>query len=86
MDPAWTAPAVAKIYDLSACPLPTPEDRLLFLLVYLKQNTIQTLHGCLFGMRQSKVSQWIHVFPPVLCNTLRPLGDVPAAAASKNGI
>ena len=24
------------------CPLPTPEDRLLFILVYLKQNTIQT--------------------------------------------
>src|SRR5712691_3280289 len=27
------------------CPLPTPEDRLLFILVYLKQNTIQLLHG-----------------------------------------
>ena len=59
------------------CPLPTPEDRLLFILVYLKQNTIQTLHGHLFGMRQSKANQWIHVLLPVLRNILRTLGDAP---------
>lgn len=59
------------------CPLPTPEDRLLFILVYLKHNTIQTLHGRLFGMRQSKANQWIHVLLPVLRNTLRTLGDAP---------
>ena len=59
------------------CPLPTPEDRLLFILVYLKQNTMQLLHGRLFGMRQSKATQWIHVLLPVLRNTLRTLGDAP---------
>ena len=59
------------------CPLPTPEDRLLFILVYLKQNPTQMLHGRLFGMRQSKATQWIHVFLPVLRNTLRTLGDAP---------
>lgn len=59
------------------CPLPTPEDRLLFILIYLKQNTIQMLHGRLFGMRQSKATQWIHVLLPVLRNTLRTLGDAP---------
>ena len=59
------------------CPLPTPEDRLLFILVYLKQNTIHVLHGRLFGMRQSKATQWIHVLLPVLRNTLRTLGDAP---------
>jgi hypothetical protein len=59
------------------CPLPTPEDRLLFILVYLKQNIIQMLHGRLFGMRQSKATQWIHVLLPVLRNTLRTLGDAP---------
>ncbi len=36
------------------CPLPTPEDRLLFVLVYLKQNPTQLLHGRLFGRRQSR--------------------------------
>jgi|SRR5262245_2041313 len=58
-------------------PLPTPEDRLLFVLVYLKQNPTQLLHGHLFGMRQSKATQWIHVLLPVLRNTLRTLGDAP---------
>ena len=43
------------------CPLPTPEDRLLFVLVYLKQHPTPLLHGRLFGMRQSKATQWIHV-------------------------
>lgn len=59
------------------CPLPTPEDRLLFIMVYLKQNTIHLLHGRLFGMRQSKATQWIHVLLPVLRNALRTLGDAP---------
>jgi Helix-turn-helix of DDE superfamily endonuclease len=59
------------------CPLPTPEDRLLFILVYLKQNPTQLLHGRVFGMRQSKATQWIHVLLPVLRNTLRALGDAP---------
>ena len=31
------------------CPLPTPEDRLLFILVYLKTNMLQVLQGKLFG-------------------------------------
>jgi hypothetical protein len=59
------------------CPLPTAADRLLFMLVSLKQNTLQTLHGRLFGMRQSKANHWIHVLLPVLCTTLRTLGDAP---------
>jgi Helix-turn-helix of DDE superfamily endonuclease len=58
-------------------PLPTPEDRLLFILVYLKQHTIHLLHGRLFGMRQSKATQWLHVLLPVLRTTLRSLGDAP---------
>src|SRR5919205_4212741 len=57
------------------CPLPTPEDRLLFILVNLKQHPTQLLHGRLFGMRQSKTTQWIHVLLPVLRNALRTLGD-----------
>ena len=60
------------------CPLPTPEDRLLCILVYLKQNPTQLLHGRLFGMRQSKATPWMHVLLPVLRNTLRALGDAPA--------
>jgi hypothetical protein len=60
------------------CPLPTPEDRLLFILTYLKTYALQVMHGRLFGMSQSKANQWIHVLLPVLLAALRALGDAPA--------
>ena len=60
------------------CPLPTPEDRLLFILVYLKTNPLQVAHGILFGLPQGKTNQWIHVLLPVLRAALRQLGDVPS--------
>jgi hypothetical protein len=62
----------------SNCPLPTPEDRLLFILVYLKTNNLQVVQGELFGMPQNKANQWIHTLLPVLQTTLRDLGDTPA--------
>jgi Helix-turn-helix of DDE superfamily endonuclease len=60
------------------CPLPTPEDRLLFILVYLKTYALQVMHGRLFGMVQGKANQWIHVLLPALLIALRALGDAPA--------
>ena len=59
-------------------PLPTPEDRLLFILVYLKTYTLQVVQGRLFGMVQGKANQWIHVLLSVLLAALRALGDAPA--------
>src|SRR3954464_3693245 len=56
------------------CPLATPEDRLLFLLTYLKTAAVQVVQGRLFGLGQSKANQWIHVLLPAL----RALGDAPA--------
>src|SRR6266850_3382140 len=60
------------------CPLPTPEDRLFFLLTYLKTYALQVVQGRLFGMGQSKAHQWIHVLLPALLAALRTLGDAPA--------
>jgi Helix-turn-helix of DDE superfamily endonuclease len=60
------------------CPLPTPEDRLFFLLTYLKTYSLQVVQGRLFGMGQSKANQWIHVLLPPLLAALRTLGDAPA--------
>src|SRR5215813_10360509 len=60
------------------CPLLTPEDRFLFILVYLKTYPLQVVHGRLFGMGQSKANQWLHVLLPVLLTALRSLGDAPA--------
>jgi hypothetical protein len=59
------------------CPLPTPEDRLFFLLTYLKTYSLQVVQGRLVGMGQSKANQWIHVLLPALLAALRTLGDAP---------
>jgi len=61
------------------CPLPTPEDRLFFILTYLKTYALQVVQGRLFGMGQSKkAKQWIHVLLPALLAALRTVGDAPA--------
>src|SRR6266478_9409714 len=71
-------PRVGRGYrTYSNCPLPTPEDRLLFILVYLKNNPLQVMQGELFGMPQNKANQWIHTLLPVLLITMRSLGDAP---------
>src|SRR6516225_2254356 len=64
------------------CPLPTPEDRLLFILAYLKTYALQVVHGRLFGMVQGKAHQWLHVLLPALLAALRTLGDAPARSLS----
>src|SRR5215467_14449931 len=72
------------------CPLPTPADRLFFLLTYLKTYALQVVQGRLFGMGQSKANQWTHVLLPVLLAALRTLGDAPtrslAALAQRLGV
>jgi hypothetical protein len=71
----WTARQF-RVYK--NCPLPTPEDRLLFILAYVKTYSLQVVQGRLFGMGQSKANQWIHVLLPALLAALRTLGDAPA--------
>ena len=65
------------------CPLPTPEDRLLFILVYLKTNPLQVAHGIMFGLPQGKTNQWIHVLLPVLRAAMRQLGDAPSRSIAE---
>jgi Helix-turn-helix of DDE superfamily endonuclease len=72
-------PRVGRAYRTYAnCPLPTPEDRLLFILVYLKTNVLQVVQGELFALPQNKANQWSHTLLPVLQAALRNLGDAPA--------
>lgn len=77
-------PRTARRYTTyQNCPLPTPEDRLLFILVYLKTYPLQVVQGRLFGMGQSKAHQWIHVLLVVLRSTLRALGDAPTRSLTE---
>ena len=64
-------PCTARRFTVYAnCPLATPEDRLLFILAYLKTYALQVGQRHLFGMGQSKANQWIHVLLPVLLAAL----------------
>src|SRR6058998_207768 len=72
-------PRTARRFTVyKTCPLPTPEDRLLFILTYIKTYEIQVVHGRLFSMVQSKANRWIHVLLPALLAALHALGDAPA--------
>lgn len=71
-------PRTARRYTTDQnCPLPTSEDRLLLILVYLKTPPLQVVQGRLLGMGQRKAQQWIHARLVVLRATLRTLGDAP---------
>ena len=78
----WLGLSETNTIGYKNCPLLTPEDRLLFILVYLKTYALQVVHGRLFGMVQGKAHQWIHVLLPALLAALRALGDAPARSLS----
>lgn len=64
-------------------PLPSPEDRLLFILIYLKQNPIQEAHGQLFAMTQSNVSKWVALLLTILNRALADQQVLPARTTSE---
>jgi len=57
--------------------LETAEQKLLFILVYLKAYPLQVVLGELFGMNQSAANQWIHRLLPVLRDALTAIGVRP---------
>jgi Helix-turn-helix of DDE superfamily endonuclease/DDE superfamily endonuclease len=54
-----------------------PDQRLLFILVYLKTYPLQVLMGELFGLSQPAVNRWVHRLLPVLRDALDGLGARP---------
>ena len=63
-------------------PLPTIEDKLLFILVHMKQNPTQEVQGRLFGMTQSVANKWLQLLRPVLQCALQQLEVLPARHAT----
>src|SRR5438046_2643970 len=51
-----------------------PEQKLLFLLVYLKTYPLQVVMGELFGLSQQGVDYWLHRLLPALRLALDDLG------------
>jgi len=67
-----------KYSDYQNCPLPLMEDKLFFILNYLKTNNLQTVQGAFFGISQPKANVWIHCLHPILNQSLASLGELPA--------
>jgi hypothetical protein len=61
--------------------LQSNEDRLLFILVYLKTYPLQEITGELFGLEASKVKQWRQLLLPVVCDALDEFGVMPECEA-----
>ena len=57
--------------------LATCQDKLLFILVYLKTYPLQEVLAFHFHMSQGQACQWIHVLSEVLQWTLGELGHLP---------
>jgi hypothetical protein len=66
-----------KYSDYKNRPLPRIEDKLLFILHYLKTNNRQVVQGALFGISQPKANLWLHCLHPILNQTLAELGELP---------
>ena len=69
--------------DYKNSPLATIEDKLFFILSYLKSNNLQMVQGSLFQMSQPKANQWIHTLHPVLNQALAQAEALPAREMDK---
>ena len=58
--------------------LPSLEDKLLFILIYLRKAMTQDVLGELFGTSQPVANKWIHRLLPVVNRALADLGALPS--------
>lgn len=64
-------------------PLPSVADKLLFILIYLKQGSVQEAHATLFRIHQPDANKWIHLLQMLLNRALAALGELPAREAAE---
>ncbi len=57
--------------------LDSPEQKLLFALVYLKAYPLQVMLGEVFELSQPRANYWIHCLLPIVQQTLQELGVCP---------
>ena len=64
-------------YNRKSSQLPLINDKLLFILSYLKNNPLQEYHGATYGMTQPQCNEWVHRLSDILLKTLKTLGELP---------
>lgn len=57
--------------------LPSPEQKLLFAMVYLKTYPIQAVLGALFNLSQSRTNEWLQILLPIVQQALNDLDVLP---------
>lgn len=63
--------------------LPQDEDKLLFILMYLKTFPLQEHQAATFSMSQPQANFWIHLLSPILRKTLKRLQELPERNSQK---
>ena len=63
--------------------LPTVGEKLFFILVYLKNYSLQEMTAASFGFSQGQASKWQKVLTPLLHDTLKKLGTLPTRDGQK---
>ena len=64
-------------YNRKTSVLPLIQDKMFFILVYLKTHPLQKLHAFQFEMTQPQANRWIHLLSEILRRTLKTLGELP---------
>lgn len=63
--------------------LDLPQDKLFFILFYLKNYPLQETMGALFGLSQPRANHWIHFLSAVLKETLENMDFLPERIPSE---
>ncbi|OAV63796.1 hypothetical protein Barb6XT_03043 [Bacteroidales bacterium Barb6XT] len=64
-------------YNRKTGKIPLIEDKLLFILSYLKNNPLQEYHGAAYNMSQPQCNERVHRLSGIRCRTLKTLGKLP---------
>jgi hypothetical protein len=63
--------------EYSNSPIRTDEDKMLFVMIFLKHNLSQDIMSFMYGMAQNKVHHWLYTLLPVLREALVKADDLP---------
>lgn len=62
--------------------LPSIAEKLFFILVYLKNYSLQEMMAASFGFSQGNASKWVNILRPLMLESLKGLSLLPETASS----
>lgn len=74
---------IVRYRQRSDSSLPSPVNKLFFILSYMKENPNQVYQGVMFSMSQGKVSLWVKQLSSLLEQALEQMGKMPKREMNK---